>query len=178
MTQIVDTSAVDFMARSEISKLLQEAFLTAYVITRSEFVAEQLVCLAIERLRPSQLQSSALVAETLKLSAEFTKGEQNQGRLGVARLDLGDELAALMELESAMRYSYVARVLLGYCLAECVLLLQTDAVTITRKLMAAMRHICERRREHRSAYQLAAFVSVVSAGSNCSQVACAMSNTH
>ncbi len=144
MTQIADTAMAGFDLRSEVTELLDQAFLTAYLLTRSEAMAERMVCLAIESLGAEQLRSRALIARTLSLCVELNGGAFNAESLGSGTLPLPEELKAVTELEPAMRRCFVARVLLGFSLRDCVALLQSDPVTITSNLLEATRRLCRR----------------------------------
>ncbi len=112
--------------------------------THSAVVAEHTVGLAIETLDATQLQSRALIIETFSLCVMLSRNALSADCTGLKTLTLPTELEAVMELEPAMRYCFVARVLLEFSLHACVDLLILDAVRITKHLIRATQRLCQR----------------------------------
>lgn len=139
--------------RSEVTEHLNKAFLTAYLLTRSELVAEQIVCQAIEMVDAPQFCGRALIAKTFSLCLGMAKHPAISSSPGSRTSGLPEQLKAVMELDFASRCCFVARVLLELPLGDCVGLLRTDAVTITKQLIEATQRLC-RRSENNSAYVL------------------------
>ena len=115
-----------------------EAFHAACLMTGCLRRSEEIVCLAIERVDVTRLGTRDLLAETVRLSAAVgSTGSANKERVDVTTY-FRPELQAVLHLEALPRCSFVARVLLGFPLADCVRLLQTDAPTITIALLRAV----------------------------------------
>jgi hypothetical protein len=144
ITQIGDAIVIGFDVWSESTKVLDEAFLTAYLVTQSDAIAEQMVCLAIERVDASQLYGRVLLAKTLSLCVALSTNAAEADSVGSKNWSLPEQLQAVMELQRALRYCFVARVLLDFSLRDCVDVLQMDAVTITKSLIEATQRLCRR----------------------------------
>lgn len=128
------------MSRSDVaglSKLCSEAFLAAYLVTGCQFASEHIVYCAIDELEPERVDSCELLAGTVRLAVGFARAQSEVLRPGSETLKLPDDLERVMQLRPILRYSFVARVLLGFSLGDCVKLLQEDAITITSALIRA-----------------------------------------
>jgi hypothetical protein len=157
---------IGFDVRSESTKAVYEAFLTAYLVTQSDAIAEQMVCLAIDSVDASQLYRRVLVAKTLSLCVALSTNTTENDGVGSKNWSLPEQLEAVMELQRALRYSFVARVLLDFSLRDCVDVLRMDAVTITKSLIEATQRLCRRSERCNGACGLLSFGQVLRAAHN------------
>jgi hypothetical protein len=132
----------DYTAK-QLSNALSEAFRAACPITGSLQRSEQVICLAIELVDISRLGSRDLLAETVRLSAVHLV-DSALDKWGDVAAYLAPELEAVLGLEVLPRCSYVARVILGFSIGDCVRLLDRDAAEITVALMTAVKCLCRK----------------------------------
>ena len=122
-------------SRSAHERTALTAFLTAYLLTRSERLAEVALCEAIESWYPDE---DMRALNRLITEAALGIRCRNRERPDPVPAWMPRELQAVFELSQGLRDCFVMRVLLGFPRGTCSLLTNTDGPTVDRETTLAM----------------------------------------
>ena len=117
------------------------AFLAAYLLVRSERLAEAAVYQAIESLDPDEV-ITMLPRLTAEASLKIRPG-QPEG-LVAAPAWIGSELRAVLDLSQPLRDCFVMRILMGIPRETCSFLTKADGLIVDRYAVLAAMSLSER----------------------------------
>jgi hypothetical protein len=119
---------------SDYEPALYDAFLTAYLLTASEELAEAVVCEAIESWDAIDDPS---VLRRLVVEAGLKRRPRNHGWRRPARPWVPPELQGVLELSSPLRECFVMRILVELPREACAILMAIDYESVDRYLAQA-----------------------------------------
>lgn len=108
---------------------LDHAFLTAYLLTASEELAEAAVCEAIDSW---DAIDDPCVFRRSVVEASLRRMPRNHGQRGPARPWVPPELQRVLELSPPLRECFVLRILVGLTRETCAILTAIDCESIDR----------------------------------------------